>query len=232
MSHARAPHLRLVTSGPAPRPVREPRLKFKPVVRLSDGAPFGLHVETDLAFEDTFRPRHLVDSDLPSASAWLGEMIERSALLAISADAAQRPLSLTAPLAALAERDAPMAAEAGARRANVLPQEFRIDFLDASVTALDDLAMDRLDAFRRLGFRVGLDARTGWRTPMNARARITFEAVRLHPSRLDALEIPMSRLEVASAEGVALIAEHASWRDTGYLSEIGVHFAMAPRADA
>jgi hypothetical protein len=100
------------------------------------------------------------------------------------------------------------------------------------VAALDDLAMDRLDAFRRYGFRIGLDARTSWRTPMNARARAMFEAVRLQPSRLDELEIPMSRLEVASAEGVALIAEHASWRDVEDLAAIGVHFALSPRADA
>ena len=134
-------------------------------------------------------------------------------------------------MAALSDKDAPMAAEAGAARAGVLPQEIRIDFCDASVSALEDLALDRVDAFRRRGFRVGLDARKSWNTPMGARARMTFEAVRLDPSRCQALEIPMTRLEVASAEGIALIAENVRWRDTEKLAELGVHFATAPRTD-
>ena len=125
-----------------------------------------------------------------------------------------------------------MAAEAGARRANLLPQEFRIDFSDAAITGLEDLALDRVDAFRRKGFRVGLDARKSWRMPMGARARMSFEAVRLDVSRCEQLEIPITRLEVAAADGVALVAENARWRDVENLAEKGVHFAIAPRADS
>ena len=67
---------------------------------------------------------------------------------------------------------------------------------------------------------------------MGARARMTFEAVRLDPSRCEALDIPMSRLEVAAADGIALIAENVRWRDTDKLAELGVSFALAPRADS
>ena len=42
----------------------------------------------------------------------------------------------------------------------------------------------------------------------------------------------MSRLEVAAADGVALIAENVRWRDAEKLAEQGIHFAMAPRADS
>ena len=66
---------------------------------------------------------------------------------------------------------------------------------------------------------------------MGARARMTFEAVRIEPSRCEALEIPMTRLEVAAAEGVALIAENVRWRDAEQLAELGICFAVAPRAD-
>ena len=89
-----------------------------------------------------------------------------------------------------------------------------------------------LDAVRKRGFRVGLDARRSWRTAMGARARMTFETVRLDPNVCQALDIPLSRLEVASADGVALIAENAHWRDAERLAALGVHFAMAPRADS
>jgi hypothetical protein len=232
MTQARASHLRLVVNEPAPAVVRQPRLRFHPVVRLADGAAFGMHTEADIAFEDTFQPRHLSDAALPSAAAWLGDLIERAARLAKDTGADLRPLSVTAPMAALADKDAPMAAEAGVARAGLLPQEIRIDFCDASVSSLEDLALDRVDAFRRRGFRVGLDARKSWRTPMGARARMTFEAVRIEPSRCEALEIPMTRLEVACADGIALIAENVRWRDTEKLADLGVHFAMAPKADS
>jgi hypothetical protein len=125
-----------------------------------------------------------------------------------------------------------MAAEAGVKRSSLLPQEIRIDFADAAIVALEDLALDRLDAFRRRGFRVGLDARKTWRTPMGARARVTFEAVRLDMPSMESLDIPMTRLEVASAEGVALIAENVRWRDAEKLAEAGIYFALAPRADS
>lgn len=232
MAEARASHLRLVANEPAPATVRTPRLRFRPIVRLEDGCAFGMQAEADIAFEDTFNPRHLSDASLPSSAAWLGDLVERAARLATDTGNTLRPIAVTAPLAALASRDAPMAAEAGAARANVLPQEIRIDFLDASVVTMEDLALDRLDAFRRRGFRVGLDARKSWSTPMGARARMTFEAVRLDPKLFEAMDVPMSRLEVSSADGIALIAENVRWRDAEALADLGVHFALAPRADS
>jgi hypothetical protein len=232
MTQARASHLRLVTSEPAPVAVRLPRLRFKPIVRMADGAAFGMHCDTDIAFEDTFQPRHLSDAALPSAAAWLGDLIERTGRLAQDTATTLRPISITAPMAALSDPDAPMAAEAGVKRANLLCQEFRIDFIDASVVALEDLALDRIDNFRRRGFRVGLDARKSWRTPMGARARMAFEAIRLDPAYMGALEVPPSRLEVSSADGIALIAENVRWRDAEKLAQQGIHFAAAPKADS
>jgi len=232
MTQARASHLRLVINEPAPPVVRLPRLRFKPIVRLADGAAFGMHAETDISFEDTFQPRHLSDAALPSSAAWLGELIERAGRLAQDTATTLRPISITCPMAALSDADSAMAAEAGAKRAGLLTQEFRLDFLDASIVALEDLALDRIDAFRRKGFRVGLDARQTWRTPMGARARMTFEAVRLDATHMDQMEIPMTRLEVSSSDGVALIAENVRWRDAEKLAHQGIHFAMAPKADS
>lgn len=232
MTHARASHLRLVVSEPQPATARQARLRFRPVVRLADGSAFGMHAEADIAFEDTFKPRHLSDIALPTAAGWLGDVIERACRLAQDTNATLRPLSILAPMAALADKDAPMAAEAAVARAGALAQEIRLDFCDASVCSLEDMALDRVDAFRRRGFRVGLDARKSWRTPMGARARLTFEAVRLDPSRCEALEIPMTRIEVASADGIALIAENVRWRDAEKLADMGIYFAMSPKSDS
>ncbi len=231
MTAARAPHLRLVVGEPQAAPVRAPQLRLRPVVRLEDGASFGAHVESEFGFEDTFRPRHLSDAALPSVATWFGELIERAARLAQERGESARPLSVSAPMAALADPDAPMAAEAGVRRAGMLPQEIRIDFCDASVCALEDLALDRVDAFRKCGFRAGLDARRGWRTALGLRARMTFEAIRIDAKTIETMDIPMTRLEVAAAEGLAIIAENAAWRDGPELAKWGVCFAMAPRSD-
>jgi hypothetical protein len=162
----------------------------------------------------------------------MGDMIERACRLAEDANATGRPLSITAPLAALADPDLAMACEAGVRRTHLLPQEVRIDFPDVSVASLEEFALDRLDAVRKRGFRVGLDARRSWRTPLNTRARLTFEAIRLSPDMFEQLAIPASRIEVAAADGVALIAENARWRDTDKLAQLGIHFALSPRADS
>jgi hypothetical protein len=229
MSQPRASHLRLVvTDDPAPV-ARPPRLRFRPIVRLADGAELGMQAQADREHGEARFGRHA--SELEGPAAWLGAMLERAARLAAESRVETRPLAITAPAAALFDRDAPLAAEAAAMRTSVLPNEIRIDFLDASVAALDDLAMDRLDSFRRRGFRVGLDARRGWTTPMNARARATFDAVRLDLASRVMLDPPVGRLEVAAADGLALIADNARWRDAGALADLGVAYAIAPRAD-
>lgn len=234
MTHPRAPHLRLVTNNEtvAPTP-RTPRLRFQPVVRLEDGTPFGFQTETDISFEDRgvdFGCDYSEPRD--SAGEWLGDLIERTARLAHESGNDSRPISILAPFAALNDPDAPMAAEAGASRGGLLPQEIRIDFADASLATLEDLAMDRIETFRARGFRVGLDARRSWHTPMSARARMTLEAILIDPQTLQSMDIPVTRVEIAAAEGVALIAENVRWRDTEDLAAIGVHFAVAPRTDS
>lgn len=234
MTLPRAPHLRLVTNEePVAPSARAPRLRFQPVVRLDDGAPFGLQAESDIQFEDTARDFGCNYSEThEGAGEWLGNLIERTARLAKDTGNHSRPISISAPLAALTDRDAPMAAEAGAHRGGLLPQEIRIDFVDASLASLEDFAMDRVEAFRARGFRVGLDARKTWHTPMSARARMTFEAILIDPRVLQHMEIPVSRVEIAAAEGVALIAENVHWRDADELAAVGIHFAVAPRTDA
>jgi hypothetical protein len=61
---------------------------------------------------------------------------------------------------------------------------------------------------------------------------MAFEAIRLDPSHMVTLEIPPGRLEVSSADGIALIADNARWRDADKLAHQGIHFAAAPKADS
>ena len=55
---------------------------------------------------------------------------------------------------------------------------------------------------------------------------------------LENVKVPKTHLvpgykgyEVASADGIALIAENVRWRDAEKLADMGVHFAMSPKAD-
>lgn len=232
MTDARAVSAANADVGLVPSIGRLPELAFRPIVRLDDGAAFGVHADTEFAFEDTCSLRHMSDAEHPSAAQWLGDVINRACRSADDLTRARRPISVTAPLAALSDRDSAMAAEAGARRSGLLPQEVRIDFIDGSVCALDDIALDRLESFMRRGFRIGLDARRSWKTSMGARARALFEAVRIDPSRFEALDIQPARLEVCAGEGVAIIADNVRWRDCDHLATLGVRYAVAPRADA
>lgn len=56
MTYVRASHLRLVVNEPTPVTVRQPRLRFQPVVRPADGAAVSMHAEADIAFGRHFSP--------------------------------------------------------------------------------------------------------------------------------------------------------------------------------
>ena len=106
MTQARASHLRLVQSEPAPAPQRQPRLRFRPVVRLEDGAPFGMHAEADTAFEDSFQPRHLTDMAMPSAAAVRWQLRVHPAEKPEGEQPATSPFELVLPTAS-EEEEAP-----------------------------------------------------------------------------------------------------------------------------
>jgi hypothetical protein len=216
----------------AAHPARPPRLRFRPVFRLADGAPSGLVAENDIEYCDRRFPAACRADEEVTAAAWLGALIERSAARVQMSGSSFRPLSISAPAAALTDIDAPLAAEAGARRTGLLPQEIRIDFDDAAVAALEDAAADRLEAMHRKGFRIGLDCRRGWRTPIGARLAMLVEAVTVSPARLEAQGVPLARVKSAAAAGVMVIADAARWRDGPDLAAIGVVYAVQPTADA
>lgn len=211
---------------------RAPRLRFAPIVNLRNGERFGADVQVDVNYEEQCMFGFGAAPSDASPARWLGDLIEKAARQATMMGLTERPLAILAPLAALTDPDAPMAAEAGARRANVCPQEIRLEFSDAALAAEEDLGVHYLEAFHKRGFRIGIDARSGWRTPFGAMARLLVEAVRLDAQRLDPLDVPETRLDAACGDGVVLFAENAGWRDADNLAGIGVDYAISPRTDA
>ena len=85
---------------------------------------------------------------------------------------------------------------------------------------------------RRAGFRVGIDMRRSWQTPLSESVRILIDTILVDA---DALETSVDLLEatqVARAAGILVVADQASWRDGPYLDRLGVAGAVAPQADA
>ena len=144
----------------------------------------------------------------------------------------ERPIAVCAPAAALAHPDAPMAAEAAAARANLCPQEFRLEFSDASLIEQDDLGAVHMERFFRRGFRIGLDGRRSWRMPLGASARVMVEAIRLDALTLSDIASLNDRLETAESSDILVYLENARWRDAETYTKLGVSAAVAPRADS
>jgi hypothetical protein len=209
------------------------RMRLEPIIRLSDGMPDGMNARIDPAHEDMCTFRTGPSDGYVSAAAWTRVAIEMSIDLANERGEELRPISILLPMAALKDPDLALACEAGASRVRALPQEIRLDVLDGPLWAEGAEGFDVLERLRKRGFRLGLDARQSWRTPMGALARELFEAVRVSSQDLAHAEDGLAtKVEASAAAGIKIIAENARWQDAARLLGQGVGYALAPRADA
>ena len=228
---APAAPLSIVANDNSLASLRKPRFRFASILGLRDGVDAGLDAQCDITFEEQAFAGFAAGDDRACPALWLGEAIDRIGRLATMRDVSARPICLVAPLAALSHPDAAMCAEAGASRANMCPQEFRIEFSDAAILEEGPLGVDRLAAFYRRGFRIGIDARRGWRTPLCEDLRAIVEAVRVDQSILTDGSVSPAKFDVAISAGMTIYAENACWSDADELAVSGVNYAVAPRAD-
>jgi len=133
------------------------------------------------------------------------------------------------PDSALAHPDAPMAAEAGARRANICTQEIRIEFSDSALYEAEDIAPAFIESFFSRGFRIGIDATRTWETPFTAYMATVVEAVRVSPHLLQEQLNPQNRVDAAFGSGAMIYAASASWQDAEDLADLGIGYAANPR---
>ncbi len=211
---------------------RDSRIRFAKIQDLKTGEVVGVDSQLETSYEETalfgFAAGNAVQE---SPAQWLGNQIERIGLLAQEQQNIDRPISIIAPLAALSHPDAPMAAEAGARRANICLQEIRIEFPDAAIYEAEDIAPAYIENFFSKGFRIGIDARQSWRSPFGAYFSTVVEAVRLDARRLDDALQNTDRVENAYGSGAMIFVENARWSDAEALSAQGIKFAVSPRLD-
>ncbi len=211
-------------------PIRESKIRFARIHDLKSGEVVGADAQTETSYEEAALFGFAAGkSSIESPAQWLGNQIERAGRLANETGMEARPISVVAPLAALTHPDAPMAAEAGARRANICLQEFRIEFPDAAIYEAEDIAPAYIESFYSRGFRVGIDARQSWKSPFGAYMSSVIEAVRLDSRTISELPRSADRIENAYGSGTMLFAENAYWTDAEALNNQGIQYAVNPR---
>ncbi len=228
---ALASQFKLVSNDNTHTARRQPRVRFDQIVDMAGGETVGVAALTDQSFEEQAFFGFAQGTEAACPAAWLGDVVERTARAATMRGLSDRPIAILAPDAALAHPDAPMAAEAGAARANACPQEFRLEFSDAALQDEEFNGLDSLYRFYRRGFRVGVDARRSWRSPFDDGMRLIVEAVRFDANTLRDLGAHDDRFDAACGSEVFMYAENAAWRDNTTLGRFGVGYAIAPRLD-
>jgi hypothetical protein len=225
---------------PFPRPntkhvrqARTPAVRFRPVMHLMSGDSLGLVADEPVEFEEraAFGPAAAERPDT-SPAKWLASRLERVASAACAEEQIHRPILVAAPMAGLADRDTALACDAAVGRTVLCQQEFCLMFSDAAFAGDPADAVTRIARLRRAGFRVGIDMRSSWQTPLSESFRILIDTLRVDADALETSDELCETVFAARASGILVVADHASWRDGAYLESLGIDAGVAPRADA
>ena len=106
-----------------------------------------------------------------------------------------------------------------------------IEVGDATLSQSKSDILKSIEALRRRGFRVGVNATRSWCTPLDTHLRLLLDSVRIDALKVWSEADLLNRIEAASACGMAVIAENARYRDGEKLASVGIELARAPRVD-
>ena len=215
------------------QPARAPAVRFKPVMHLLGGDSLGLVADEPTEFEEraAFGPV-ANDNETPGPAKWMAGRLERIASAASAQELPHRPILVAAPMAGLSDPDTAMACDAAMRRTILCQQEFCLMFTDAAFAGDPADSTARVARLRRAGFRVGIDMRRSWQTPLSESFRILIDTIRVDADALEASNELCDAVYAANSGGILVVADHASWRDGDYLNDLGVAGAVAPQTDA
>ena len=89
-----------------------------------------------------------------------------------------------------------------------------------------------MEAYRRKGFRIGLDARTSSAAPFGARLRSAVERIRVCEEDLLTDETVQMRAEIVSSLGGNVILDRAHWKRADLLVSYGATHSLKMITDA
>lgn len=217
-------------------PTAAARNRLLPVMHLETGEAVLLFAETEKRFEERAvfgrTAAAAESSEAVSPAQWMAGHIEAVAHDAHSRTT-ERPVIVELPLVALIDPDTAVACDAAIARTHLCPQEICLEIQDAAL-ALPAArnAQERIEALRKCGFRVSLNATRSWQCPLSHSMRILLDSLRVDARKIEADEDLQDRIEAAASSGMLVIAEHANWRDSYYLGGLGVEYGFRMRADA
>jgi len=217
-------------------PAATDRNRLLPVMHLETGEAVLLFAETEKRFEEraVFGRTALAaeSSEAVSPAQWMAGHVEAVAHDAHSRTT-ERPVIVELPLVALIDPDTAIACDAAIARTRLCPQEICLEIQDAAL-ALPAArnAQEGIEALRKCGFRVSLNATRSWQCSLSHTMRILLDSLRVDARKIEGDEDLQDRIESAASAGMLVIAEHANWRDSYYLGELGVEYGFRMRADA
>jgi hypothetical protein len=208
-------------------------MRFSPVLNLSTGASHGLVCEARSTFEDRVSFGPVAATSLNANPAkWLGSQIEQMAVQLANQCEFDRPVIMPAPLTALAHSNTALACDAATRRTEVCHQEICLEFVDSAFAGDPTDITHRVGTLKRRGFRVGIDLRKSWLSPLNSSLCLLLDTMRVDAKDLLTNGQLLDTVFAASETGIMVIAENTKWRDGQALAALGIHVAVQPAADA
>ncbi|MAK60838.1 MAG: hypothetical protein CMK09_07660 [Ponticaulis sp.] len=204
------------------------RSRFEACMKLPTGEIDFPVTRVDPLFED----QPIVGVTHTSPGHWLADCIARLGQAARQFDVGVRPLHVPMPLAILQSADTPDQCLNAVKSQDCCPQEFILEFQDSTLAQTEDGVLDRMEAFRRKGFRIGLDARRSSESPFGARLRSAVERMRVTEFDLMNDDNVQMRAEIVSGLGGDVILDRASWKNVDLLKSFGATHAQKLIADA
>jgi hypothetical protein len=175
-------------------------------------------------------PLAILDTESPSV--WLEKVIRKLAQAAKIHEMHSRPVHVPLPVGILYDDNGPASAQKAASAEDFCPQEFILEFQDASLASMDVAGLDRMEEYRRLGFRIGLDARMSSAAPFGARLRTAVERLRISADELLFDETVQMRADIVASMGGEVILDRAQWQKAELLRSYGATHALKLTADA
>lgn len=208
-------------------------LRVNPAVHLCSGDTVGAFVEYAEMFEDrpVFAAR-MAKAASPSAIDWVADRISDLAIYCETTCTTERPLILPVPGICLTETGMIESCVHAAAQTRLCHQELSFEITDTALATSAHKMRPLLQAFRQRGFRVSIDSRRSWSAEISGECWLMIDTLRVRADDIGQDQDLDRRIETAATAGVAIVAEHARWRDGDLLSDRGIDYGLFPRADA
>lgn len=225
-------HLHIDTYTPSPNTVSA-RIRIKPAMHLCTGDAVGAFAEHARGFED--RPKFNMGSNTkPQINVldWISRSIQDLAVICETLAYNERPIILPIPASALSQPGLIEACTQAIAQTRFAHQEISFEIKDCAIASSTYSLQWLITNFRKIGFRVSIDARKSWAATLPAPCWLMIDTLRVFPHQMDTETELEDMIANARAAGVAIVAEKPFWRDGEYLASLGIDYGLSPFADA